>query len=148
MNSNKNLTNNYNPQSIQAKVIYFLKNRIITTEQFLLSSTFNSVLEYFKKNIKSESNIKLKKEYIYNNKKIDINESLINIIEIKKNSSSSIESIEIFIELEEAKNNNYNIGLAFKNSLILNSIYVISMWILGISLIGIIFHIYKRENHE
>ena len=110
MNSNKNLTNNYNPQSIQAKVIYFLKNRIITTEQFLLSSTFNSVLEYFKKNIKSESNIKLKKEYIYNNKKIDINESLINIIEIKKNSSSSIESIEIFIELEEAKNNNYNIN--------------------------------------
>ena len=101
MNSNKNLTINYNLQSTPALVIYFLKNKIINKKQFLLSSTFNSVLDYFKNNTKPESNIKLKDEYTYKNKTINLNEALINLIELKKNSSSStIESVEIFIELE------------------------------------------------
>ena len=48
------------------------------------------------------SNTKLKNEYLYNNKKIDLNEPLVNFIEFKKNSSSStIQSVEIFVELEE-----------------------------------------------
>ena len=101
MNSNKNLTINYNRQSTPVQVIYFLKNKIISKKQFLLSSTFNSVLDYFKNNTKPQSNIKLKDEYIYKNKPINLNEPLINLIELKKNSSSStIESVEIFIELE------------------------------------------------
>ena len=101
MNSNKNLTISYNHQSTPVQVIYFIKNKIIFTKQFLLSSTFNSVLDYFKNNTKPESNIKLKDEYIYKNKTIDLNEPLINLIELKKNSSSStIESVEIYIELE------------------------------------------------
>ena len=102
MNSNKNLTNSHNFQSLHAKVIYFLKNRIITTKQFLLSSTFSTIFEYFEKNILPISNTKLKNEYLYNNKKIDLNEPLVNFIEFKKNSSSStIQSVEIFVELEE-----------------------------------------------
>lgn len=108
MNSNKNLTNNHNIQSTPVQVIYFLKNKIISAHKFLLSSTFNSVLDFFKINNKSESNIKLKDEYIYKNKKLNLNEPLINLIELKKNSSSSIiESVEIFIELEELNKNDY-----------------------------------------
>ena len=81
----KNLTISYNHQSTPVQVIYFIKNKIIFTKQFLLSSTFNSVLDYFKNNTKPESNIKLKDEYIYKNKTIDLNEPLINLIELKKN---------------------------------------------------------------
>ena len=109
MNSNNNLTNNKNLNYIAAKVNYFLKNKIIFTKQFLLSSTFGSILEYFQKNIKPKTNTKLKEKYICNNSNIDLNTPLINLIEFKKNSSSStIESVEIFIELDEinSKNNN------------------------------------------
>ena len=38
-------------------------------------------------------------------------------------------------------NNNYNVGLAFKNNVIINGIYVIIMWLLGLSVIGILFHV-------
>ena len=108
MNSNKNLTINNNLQSTPVQVIYFLKNKIISTKQFLLTSTFNSILDFFKTNTKPESNIKLKDEYIFKNRKIDSTELLMNLIEIKKNSSSSIiESVEIFIELESSNKNEY-----------------------------------------
>ena len=108
MNSNKNLTNSHNIQSTPVQVIYFLKNKIISANKFLLSSTFNSVLDFFKINNKSESKIKLKDEYIYENRKLNLNEPLINLIELKKNSSSSIiESVEIYIELEESNKNDY-----------------------------------------
>ena len=107
MNSNKNITNNNNPQNAPVKVIYFLNNKIISTKQFSLSSTFGSTLEYFQKNIKPQIKARLKKEYIYNNSKIDLNSPLMNFIELKKNSSSStIESVEIYIELEESKESN------------------------------------------
>ena len=109
MNSNKNLTINYNLHSTPVQVIYFLKNKIISTKQFLLSSTFNSVLDYIKNNTKPESNFKLKDEYNYKNKTINLNEPLINLIELKKNSSSSIiESVEIFIELESQNKNEFS----------------------------------------
>ena len=112
MNSNKNLTNNNNLQQITAKVNYFLKNKIISTKLFLLSSKISSLLDYFQKNISPQSKYNLKKEYIYNNSKIDLNIPLFELIQFKKNSSSStIESVEIFIELEETKeniNNNKN----------------------------------------
>ena len=108
MNSNKNLTINNNLQSTPVQVIYFLKNKIISTKQFLLTSTFNSVIDFFKTNTKPESNIKLKDEYIFKNRKIDSTELLMNLIKIKKNSSSSIiESVEIFIELESSNKNEY-----------------------------------------
>ena len=107
MNSNKK-TNNNNLQQVQAKVNYFLKNKIISSKQFLLSSNVGSILDYFQKN-NSSTKFKLKKEYFYNNSKLDLNTPLINLIEFKKNSSSStIESVEIFVELEQIKENFYN----------------------------------------
>ena len=112
MNSNKKITNNKNFQLVPVKVNYFLKDKIISIKQFLLTSTFGSILEYFQKNIKPKTNTKLKEKYICNNSNIDLNTPLINLIEFKKNSSSStIESVEIFIELDEikSKNNDYPI---------------------------------------
>ena len=96
--SNKNFQ--YTP--IPVKVTYFSKKRIISEEQFYLNSTFYSVLNYFEKNLKEEKKTKLKKQYIFNNRKINLNEPLINFVQIKKNSSSStIESVEMLIEIEE-----------------------------------------------
>ena len=111
MNSNKILTNNYNPQPIPVQVIYFIKNKIIASHKFFLNSTFGSILEYFEK-LKEKGKTKLKNEYKHNNKKILTKEPLINLIELKKNSSSStIESAEIYLELNEENNiinNNIN----------------------------------------
>ena len=96
--NNKNFQ--YTP--IPVKVTYFSKKRIISEEQFYLNSTFYSVLNYFEKNLKEEKKTKLKKQYIFNNRKINLNEPLINFVQIKKNSSSStIESVEMLIEIEE-----------------------------------------------
>ena len=46
---------------------------------------------------------------------------------------------EYFITL---KDNKYNIGTSFKNGLIMNNIYIIVMWILGLSIVGLILHIF------
>ena len=98
--SSKNQNFQYTP--IPVKVTYFSKKRIISEEQFYLNSTFYSVLNYFEKNLKEEKKTKLKKQYIFNNRKINLNEPLINFVQIKKNSSSStIESVEMLIEIEE-----------------------------------------------
>jgi hypothetical protein len=93
---------NFQHTPIPVKVTYFSKKRIISEEQFYLNSTFYSVLNYFEKNLKEEKKTKLKKQYIFNNRKINLNEPLINFVQIKKNSSSStIESVEMLIEIEE-----------------------------------------------
>ena len=116
MNSNKK-TNNNNIQQVQAKVNYFLKNKIISSKQFLLSSTFGSILDYFQKN-NTNTKFKLKKEYFYKDAKLDLETPLINLIEFKKNSSSStIESVEIFVEIEEIKENAYNLYPSFNKLL-------------------------------
>ena len=102
MNSNKILTNSYNPQSIPVQVFYFLKNKIISYHNFFLNTTFGSILQYYEYYIKEKGKPILKKEYILKNKKISLKDPLINLIELKKNISPSlIESVEIFIELEE-----------------------------------------------
>ena len=79
--NNKNFQ--YTP--IPVKVTYFSKKRIISEEQFYLNSTFYSVLNYFEKNLKEEKKTKLKKQYIFNNRKINLNEHLKNFVQIKKN---------------------------------------------------------------
>ena len=100
-NSNYNYIKNHNYKPIPVKVIYFTEKRIISEVPFFLNSTFYSVLIYFEKNLK-EKNTKLKKFYLNNNRIINLNEPLINLVQIKKNSSSStIESVEMMIEIDE-----------------------------------------------
>lgn len=102
MNSNNGLIKNYNYIQAPVQVIYFIKERIIGKKDFFLNSTFYTILDYFNKNLKEEGKTKLKRGYMYNDKIINPNEPLINLIQLKKNSSSStIESVEIFIEIEE-----------------------------------------------
>lgn len=40
------------------------------------------------------------------------------------------------------KDGSFNSGLAFKNNLIINYLYIISIWVLGLSLIGLLFNIF------
>ena len=105
MNSNYNLlkNNNNNYSQVPVKVIYFTKERIINKKQFYLSSTFNTILSYFNTNLKEEGKTKLKKDYVYNNRIINKDLPLLNLIESKNNSSSTIESVEILIEIEESE---------------------------------------------
>ena len=42
----------------------------------------------------------------------------------------------------EIKDGSFNSGLAFKNNLIINYLYIISIWVLGLSLIGLLFNIF------
>ena len=84
MNSNKILTNSYNPQSIPVQVFYFLKNKIISYHNFFLNTTFGSILQYYENYIKEKGKPILKKEYILKNKKISLKDPLINLIELKK----------------------------------------------------------------
>jgi elongation factor 2 len=105
MNSNYNLlkNNNNNYSQVPVKVIYFTKERIINEKQFYLTSTFNTILSYFNTNLKEEGKTKLKKDYIYNNRIINKDLPLLNLIELKNYSSSTIESVEILIEIEESE---------------------------------------------
>ena len=103
MNSNYNLLkiNNYNYSQVPVKVIYFTKKKIISEKQFYLTTTFKTILSYFNTNLKEEGKTRLKENYIYNDKIINKNEPLMNLIELKRISSSTIESVEISIEIEE-----------------------------------------------
>ena len=105
MNSNHNNTKYYNYHPIPVKVIYCIKDRIINEKQFYLNSAFYSILHYFDTHLKEEGKTRLKKGYTFNNRIININEPLSNFITLKKNSSSStIESVEILIEVEQVDN--------------------------------------------
>ena len=42
----------------------------------------------------------------------------------------------------EIKDGSFNSGLALKNNLIINYLYIISIWVLGLSLIGLLFNIF------
>lgn len=107
MNTFYNLHKSYNSGTVSIKVIYFSIKRIIKEVLFLYNSPFYSVLNYFDKNLKEEGKTKLKKLYIYNDRVIDFNEPLINLVELKKNSSpSTIKSIELKVEIEEKFDNN------------------------------------------
>lgn len=51
-----------------------------------------------------------------------------------------IEQIKTF--MTNTNNNSINIGLAFKNSLIINYVFIILIWTLGLSIIGVLVNIF------
>lgn len=54
--------------------------------------------------------------------------------------TTTINQIKTFFD--NVSNNSINNGLALKNSLIINYIFIIVVWILGLSIIGILFNIF------
>ena len=61
---------------------------------------------------------------------------------ILKNSDKNIVINQISNYFKSINDNNYNYGTSLKNNLIINNFYVIIIWLLGLSIIGIIFQIF------
>lgn len=92
-----------NSKEIPVVVTYYTDSRIICQKEFGSFAHFGSILSYFDRNIKKSSSIQLKSKYFYNNKEIDENDLLINIIQ-PLSKSKRIISANLSIEVEEKNN--------------------------------------------
>lgn len=92
-----------NSKEIPIVVTYYTDSRIICQKEFGSFAHFGSILSYFDRNIKNSSSIQLKSKYFYNNKEIDENDLLINIIQ-PLSKSKRIISANLSIEVEEKNN--------------------------------------------
>ena len=89
-----------NNLEIPVLVTYYTNSRVLCTKEFGSFAHFGSVLSYFNNYIKRKGQTKLKKKYVLNNKVIDDNELLINIIQSINNNKKIIEA-NISLEIEE-----------------------------------------------
>ena len=89
-----------NNLEIPVLVTYYTNSRILCTKEFGSFAHFGSVLSYFNNYIKRKGQTKLKKKYVLNNKVIDDNELLINIIQSINKNKKIIEA-NLSIEIEE-----------------------------------------------
>ena len=92
-----------NSKEIPVVVTYYTDSQIICQKEFGSFAHFGSILSYFDRNIKKSSSIQLKSKYFYNNKEIDENDLLINIIQ-PLSKSKRIISANLSIEVEEKNN--------------------------------------------
>ena len=93
-----------NEEEIPILVIYFTKSRIIYETEFGSFSKFGALIDFFNSKISSDS-IKLKKKYLLNDKEINENDLLIDLIQVYALSKKII-SATLSIELDQI----YNIG--------------------------------------
>ena len=89
-----------NNLEIPVLVTFFTNSRILCTKEFGSYAHFGSVLSYFNKYIKRKGQTKLKKKYVLNNKIIEDNDLLINIIQSINKNKKIIEA-NLSIEIEE-----------------------------------------------
>ena len=92
-----------NNQEIPILVTYYTNSKILAQKEFGSFAHFGSVLTYFDRNIKKEGFTQLKPRYIFNNKEIDNNDILINLIQ-PLDKSKKIINANISIEIEEKNN--------------------------------------------
>ena len=92
-----------NSKEIPIVVTYYTDSRIICQKEFGSFAHFGSILSYFDRNIKNSGSMQLKSKYFYNNKEIDENDLLINIIQ-PLSKSKRIISANLSIEVEEKNN--------------------------------------------
>ena len=94
---------------IPVLVTYYTNSKILCKKEFGSFAHFGSVLNYFEKNIKNNnSQIKLKQKYFLNDKEIEDNDLLINLIQSldkNKNKSQIITEANLSIEIEEEQKN-------------------------------------------
>ena len=84
------------------KAKYYTNKGLIEEGNFNSYDTFEQILNYFEKNNKNKT-YKLKPKYIFNGKEINNNQIISNLIHI--NSNSSLESAEIWIEIDVVPGN-------------------------------------------
>lgn len=101
-----------NTPEIPVLVTYYTNSKILCKKEFGSFAHFGSVLNYFERNIKNNnSQIKLKQKYFLNDKEIEDNDLLINLIQSldkNKNKSKIITEANLSIEIEEQQKNNLN----------------------------------------
>jgi hypothetical protein len=81
-------------------VTYFTQTKIIEQKSFILNSTFNDIIEYFKENIqKSNNNLELKEKYNFKNTQINKSTNITDLFD--KNTDSENGNIYLYIELDD-----------------------------------------------
>lgn len=89
-----------NSQEIPFIVTYYTNTRTICKKQFGSFAHFGAVLNYFERNLKKLGQLKLKSKYILNNRKVEHNDLLMNLIQ-PLGKSKKIINANLFIEIEE-----------------------------------------------
>ena len=83
-------------------IIYYTKNRTLFKVNSNSKCNFNSILQSFENNYHYKNEAKLKKNYFLNGREIRKNQLLEEIInQNEPNSSSYLDKVELFLELEE-----------------------------------------------
>ena len=99
-----------NTPEIPVLVTYYTNSKILCKKEFGSFAHFGSVLNYFERNIKNNnSQINLKQKYFLNDKEIEDNDLLINLIQSldkNKNKNQIITEANLSIEIEEKQKNN------------------------------------------
>ena len=99
-----------NTQEIPVLVTYYTNSRILCKKEFGSFAHFGSILNYFERFIKNNSSqINLKQKYFLNEKEIEDNDLLINLIQsLDKNKDKNriITEANLSIEIEEEQKNN------------------------------------------
>ena len=99
-----------NSQEIPVLVTYYTNSRILDKKEFGSFAHFGSILNYFDKHIKmNNSQLKLKQKYFLNDKEIEDNDLLINLIQsLNKNKNKIISEATLSIEIEEEEKKQFN----------------------------------------
>ena len=103
-----------NTPEIPVLVTYYTNSKILCKKEFGSFAHFGSVLNYFERNIKNNnSQIKLKQKYFLNDKEIEDNDLLVNLIQSldkNKNKNQIITEANLTIEIEEEQKNSINLA--------------------------------------
>ena len=94
-----------NFQEFPIYVTYYTNSKILCEKEFGSFAHFGSILNYFERNLKQSDQLKLKPKYILNDKKVENNDLLMNLIQIPDKSKKII-SANLLIEIDEKKNIN------------------------------------------
>ena len=93
-------------QEIPIFVTYYKNSSsIFCQKEFGSFAHFGSILNYFEKNLNPANQFQLKETYLLDNRKIDTNDLLMNLLPIPDKSQKIINA-NLFIEIEDKKNSN------------------------------------------
>ena len=93
-----------NFQEFPVNVTYYTNSKILCQKEFGSFAHFGSILNYFERNLKQSDQLKLKPKYILDNKKVENNDLLMNLIQIPDKSKKIIISANLIIEIDEKSN--------------------------------------------
>ena len=93
-----------NFQEFPVNVTYYTNSKILCQKEFGSFAHFGSILNYFERYLKQSDQLQLKPKYILDDRKIEDNDLLMNLIQIPDKSKKIIISANLIIEIDEKSN--------------------------------------------